>query len=169
MTAHYLLATERVRDFLISRARWLSLPHLADAAKPSRLRASDPDPYEKHQHSPDNYLKCGAEKRRIHIALSDPANEQEFDCHNHNGNGRSSSKIWNQIWQRVTDSSRGGHQSADDSTQQRFAAAGQAAVIRRCLREPHRNSRSDAGGEADQKSSMAVVRRKRGRKNRREG
>jgi len=25
------------------------------------LRASDPNPNEKHQYSPDNYLKCGAE------------------------------------------------------------------------------------------------------------
>src|SRR6478609_11711464 len=60
-----------------------------------RLRASDPDPNKEDQHSSDNHLKCGAEKRRIHIPLSDPANEQEFNRHDHNGNGRSSSKIWN--------------------------------------------------------------------------
>jgi hypothetical protein len=39
------------------------------------LRASNPDPNQKHQHSPDNHLKGGAEKGRIHKPLSDPANE----------------------------------------------------------------------------------------------
>src|SRR4029077_11936973 len=72
---------------------------------PDRLRASDPDSNEEDQHTSDNHLKCCAEKWRIHIPLSDPANDQQFDCHDHNGNGRSSSKFWNQIWQRVTDSS----------------------------------------------------------------
>src|SRR6266566_8103412 len=133
-----LAAIARVWDFLLSRGGWLSLPPLADEAKePDRLRASNPEPDEKHQHSSDNHLKCGAEKGRIHIALSNPANAQEFDCHDHNSNGGSSSKIWNQIWQRVTDSSGRGHQAADDSTQQRLAAAGQAAVIRSCLSECH--------------------------------
>src|SRR6266699_691312 len=142
-----LAAIARVWDFLLSRGGWLSLPPLADEAKePDRLRASNPDPDEKHQHSSDNHLKCGAEKGRIHKPFSDPANEQEFNRHDHNSNGRSSSKIWNQIWQRVTDSSCRGHQSANDSTQQRFASAGQAAAIRSCLSERHRNSRSDAGG-----------------------
>src|SRR5438552_4992301 len=70
-----------------------------------RSRAPDPDPNQKDQHSSDNHLKCGLEKRRIHIALSDPADDQEFDSHDHNGNGRSSSKFWNQIWQGVTDRS----------------------------------------------------------------
>src|SRR5439155_3790515 len=105
--------------------------------EPRQSRASDPDPNQKHQHSSNNHLKGGAEKRRIHIPLSDPANEQEFNGNDHNGNRRSSSKLWNQIWQRVTDSSCRGHQSANDSTQQRFAAASQTAVIRSCLSERH--------------------------------
>jgi len=67
-------------------------------------------------------LKCRAEKGGIHKPFSDPADDQEFNCHDHNGNGRSSSNIWNQIWQPVTDSSCRCHQSADDSTQQTFAA-----------------------------------------------
>src|ERR1700757_381278 len=74
-----------------------------------RLRASDPDPNKEDQDSSDNHLKCGAEKGRIHIPLSDPANEKEFNCHDPNGNRRRSSKFWNQIWQRVTDSARCGH------------------------------------------------------------
>src|ERR1017187_7811833 len=98
-----------------------------------RLRASDPDPNEKYQHSSDNHLKSGAEKRRIHIPVSNPADEQKFNRHDPNGNSGGSSKIWNQIGQRVTDSSGRGHQPADNSTKQRFAAAGQAAVIRSCL------------------------------------
>src|SRR6266850_6083313 len=61
-------------------------------------RASDPDPNQKDQHSSDDHLKCCAEKWRIHIALSDPADDQEFDCNDHNSNSRSSSKFWNQIW-----------------------------------------------------------------------
>jgi len=131
-----LAAIARVWDFFLSRAGCLSLPRLADAAKePDRLRASNPDPNQKDQHSADNHLKCGAEKGRIHKPFSDPANEQEFNCDDHNGDGRGGSKIWNQIWQRVTDSSCRGHQPADDSTQQRFAAACQAAVIRSCLSE----------------------------------
>src|SRR5881396_150982 len=98
MTARYVIATERVRDFPISRVGWLSLPHLTDAAKePGRSRASDPDPNQKDQHSSDNHLKCGAEKGRIHIPLSDPADDQQFDCNDHNSNSRSSSKFWNQI------------------------------------------------------------------------
>jgi len=96
------------------------------------------------------------------MPVSDPANEQEFNGDDDNGNGGSSSKIWNQIW-HVTDSSRRGHQSTDDSAQQRFAAAGQGAIIRGCLSEPHRNSRADASGEADQECGVAVVGRKRGR------
>src|SRR5580704_321560 len=84
----------------------------------------------KSQLETPKFLRQSLEKRRVHIAVSDPADGQKFNCHDHNGNGRSSSKIWNQIWQRVTDSSGRGHQSADDSTQQRFAPAGQAAVIR---------------------------------------
>src|SRR6266566_7012370 len=142
-----LAAIARVWDFLLSRGGWLSLPPLADEAKePDRLRASNPDADQKDQHSSDNHLKCGAEKGRIHISLSNPAYEQQLNCHDYNSNGCSSSKLWNQIWQRVTDSSCSGHQSANDSTQQRFAAAGQAAVIRSCLSKRHRNSRSDAGG-----------------------
>src|SRR5438874_9392659 len=105
-----LAAIARVWDFLLSRGGWLSLPPLADEAKePDRLRASNPDPDQKDQHSSDNHLKCGAEKGRIHIALSDPADDQEFDCHDHDSNRRCSSKFWNQIWQRMTDSSRCGH------------------------------------------------------------
>src|SRR6186997_1698052 len=82
-----------------------------------RSRASDPDPNQKDQYSSDDYLKCCAEKWRIHIPVSNPADDQEFNCHDHNGNGSSSSKFWNQIWQRVTDSSCRSHQSADDSPQ----------------------------------------------------
>src|SRR5712664_3998633 len=161
------LCVRGIFDFLPG---WLSLPHLTDAAKePGRSRASDPDPNHKDQHSSNNHLKCGAEKGRIHVALSNPANEQEFNCHDHNGNGRSSSKIWNQVWQRVTDSSCRGHQSADDSTQQRFAAAGKAAVIRSCFSERHRNPRSQAGGETHHKCSVAAVGRKSRRKNRSKG
>jgi hypothetical protein len=63
-----------------------------------RSRASDPDPNQKDQDSTHDHLKCGAEKWRIHISLADPANGQEFDCHDHNGNGRSSSKLWNQVF-----------------------------------------------------------------------
>src|SRR5436305_756056 len=131
------VAMARLRDFVMPLTGRCLLPRSSECSRAKavaaivdhggrlreearRLRAADPDPYEEHQHSPDNYLKCGAEKRRIHIALSDPANDQEFDCHDYNGNGGSSSKIWDQIWQRVTDSSCRGHQSADDSTQQRF-------------------------------------------------
>src|SRR5882724_13184758 len=74
-----------------------------------RLRASDPDPNEEHQDSSDDHLKGCAEKWRIHIPLSDPADDQEFNRHDNNGNGRSGSKFWNQIWQCVTDSSYRSH------------------------------------------------------------
>src|SRR5205823_15126584 len=134
-----------------------------------RLRATDPDSHQEHQHSPNNHLKSGTEKRRVHIPVSNPANEQEFNGHDHNRYGRGSSKIRNQIWQGVTDSSCRGHQPADDSAQQRFAAPRQATIIRSCLSETHRNSCSDAGGETDQEGGVAVVGRKRCRKNRREG
>jgi len=40
-----------------------------------RLRASDPDPNKKHQDSSNDHLKCCAEKRRVHIPLSDPADD----------------------------------------------------------------------------------------------
>src|SRR5437870_3507328 len=137
------------------------------SASATRLRASDPNSNEKYQHSPDNHLKSGAEKGRVHITVSNPADGQKFNCHDHNGDGGGSSKTRNQIWQGVTDSSGRGHQSADDSTKKRFAAAGQAAVIRSCLGEPHRNSCSDAGGEADQERGVAVVGRECCCKNRR--
>src|SRR5260370_25424241 len=101
------------------------------------LRASDPNPNEKHQNSSDNYLKSGAEKRCVHITVSNPADCQKFNCHDHNGDGRSGSAVWNQIGQRMPDSSGRGHQSADKATQQRFAAAGQAAVIRSSFSKPH--------------------------------
>src|SRR5213083_2007009 len=74
---------------------------------------------------------------QVRSRASDPADDQEFDSHDHNGNGRSSSKFWNQIWQGVTDSSCRSHQSADKTTKQRFAAASQTAVIRSCLSERH--------------------------------
>src|SRR2546430_2056112 len=93
---------------------WSEFPpgEKVDPASGWQLRAADPDSDQEHQHSSDNHLECGAEKRRIHVPVPDPANEQEFNCDNDNGNGRSSSKIWNQIWQGVTDSSCCGHQSA---------------------------------------------------------
>src|SRR5438132_603193 len=80
-------------------------------------RSSDPNPTEKHQHVANNRLKCGAEKGRVHVPVSKPADEQEFNCHDHNGDRRSGSETWNQIWQGVTDSSGGGHQAANDSAQ----------------------------------------------------
>ena len=134
-----------------------------------RLRTSNPDPDQKDQHSSDNHLKSGTEKRRVHISLSNPADEQEFNRHDHNSNGRSGPKIRNQKRQRVTDSSCRGHQPADKPTKQRFATAGQTAVIRNALSESHGNSRSNASGEAHQEGGMTVLGCKGCRKNRRKG
>jgi hypothetical protein len=73
MVIPWLAAIALVWDFLISRAGWLSLPHLPDAAKePGRSRASNPDPDQKNQHSSGNHLKSGAEKRGVRIPLANP-------------------------------------------------------------------------------------------------
>jgi hypothetical protein len=96
------------RDFVMPPKSCCSLSlssELKLRAVCGRLRAADPDSDQEHQRSPDNHLKCGAKKWRVHISVSNPANEQKFNCHDHNGNSGGSSKIWNQIWQGVTNSS----------------------------------------------------------------
>ena len=53
MVIPWLAAIALVWDFLISRAGWLSLPHLPDAAKePGRSRASNPDPDQRKTNTP---------------------------------------------------------------------------------------------------------------------
>lgn len=43
------------------------------------LRASDPDSDEKYQGSADNHLKGGTEKWRVHVAISNPTDEQKLN------------------------------------------------------------------------------------------
>src|SRR5438874_7318760 len=104
----------RPRGFVMPPKSCCWLPPSSELKLPpdwGRLGAADPDSDYEHQRSPDNHLKCGPKKWRVHISVSNPANEQKFNCHDHNSNRGGSSKIWNQIWQRVADSSGRGHQS----------------------------------------------------------
>jgi hypothetical protein len=91
-----------------------------------------------------DYLKCGPEKRGIHVALADPANYQELDGNNQYGKSCRRAEIWNEVRKRVTDAAGSCHQTADDTAQQRFAAPGQAPVIGESFREAHRNPGAEA-------------------------
>jgi hypothetical protein len=91
-----------------------------------------------------DYLKCGPEKRGIHVALADPANYQELDGNDQYGKSCRRVEIWDEVRKRVADAAGSCHQTADDAAQQRFAASGQAAVIGQSFREAHRNAGAEA-------------------------
>jgi hypothetical protein len=48
---------------------------------PDSLRAADPDPDQKDQRSANDDLKRRAEKRRIHITVSNPTDKQKLNRH----------------------------------------------------------------------------------------
>ena len=46
-------------------------------------RTPNPNPNQEHQHSSHDHLKGGPQKRCVHVAVSNPADEQEFNSHDH--------------------------------------------------------------------------------------
>ncbi|MEY2504259.1 MAG: hypothetical protein QOG27_539 [Verrucomicrobiota bacterium] len=61
------------------------------------LGASDPDPDQEHQHSSDHHLKSGAEKRCVHLAVSNPADQEQLNGYDQHRDYRGGVKILNEI------------------------------------------------------------------------
>src|SRR6185312_5495098 len=97
------------------------------------LRASDQNADDENERAADQYLKRRHRQRRLHEAPADPGNHRELDRDHGEGKPRRRPKMRNEIWQRMTEAAERGHRAADDAANDRVAAAGERAVIRKRL------------------------------------
>lgn len=74
------------------------------------LGAADQDAGDEHQHTAQNNLEDGGKKWRVHVALSDPGDGDEFDGDDDNGGDECNVEVFDQKWQRMTDSSGSSHE-----------------------------------------------------------
>ena len=76
-----------------------------------RLRAADQPARQEDQNAANHYLKCRLKKWSVHIAMADVTDYAQFHGHYKNGYSHCYLKMGNQERQRVSQSTRGGHQS----------------------------------------------------------
>src|SRR6516164_4872795 len=95
---------------------------------------------QKNEHSANNYLKRRLKEGRVHILVANETDNAEFNRHNDDRNGGRETEIRNEKGKGVTQSAGRGHESRDRSANPGRAAARQRAVVRKRLREPHRNA-----------------------------
>ena len=118
---------------------------------------------EEHQKVPPSTIWNAADQeRRVHVAIPDIGNGDEFQCNHDDGDRGGGPEIRNQVGQGVADAADGGHHPANRAAQPRCAAAGERAVIGGGFGKAHRDAGADRRRHADQERFPGIVGRERG-------
>src|SRR6266404_2821152 len=91
--------------------------------------------------------RCG-EGLRLHITMSDPRDDTQFDHNDQHGGGHRHSEIRDQEWERVADPAQSSHKTANESPDPRMTATGKAAVVREGLGKAHADTGPDGCGQS---------------------
>src|SRR5713101_2561346 len=119
-------------------------------------RTANQHPSPEDQGTSQRHLRCGRYDRCLHVTMSNPGNDSEFNQNDEKSYRHCRVESRDQERQRMADPTESCHGTADQSADPRVATPREAAVVRQCLRETHAYPRTKRCGQSDKKRIPGV-------------
>src|SRR5262249_62005670 len=91
------------------------------------------------------------------VAVADPGDRPQLDEDDDGGEGGGGPEMRDEIREGMAKAADRGHDAGGEAADQRVAAAGELAIVRQALCEPHGNAGAERGGSADEEGLPGVV------------
>src|SRR5216683_3931388 len=117
----------------------------------SLSRTANQRPSPEYQGASQRRLRCSRHDRLLHVSMSNPGDDSEFNQNNEKSYRHCCVEPRDQERQGMADPTESGHGAADQSAGPRVATPRQAAVVRQRLRETHAYPCTERCGQSDKK------------------